>query len=428
MGNNYHEKINILGRWDVCRHRFDNGLRILLLEDRSTPLISYHTWFSVGSRHDRQGKTGLAHLFEHMMFESTKTHPAGSFERELEKMGIETNAATWFDWTYYHETLPPEGFDLVLEYESDRMTNLIIDEQTLEREKNVVMNERKFRVEDRVEGMIEEILYKTAFVNHPYRNPTIGWMEDIRSFTLQDCLDFYKSYYNPANAIIVVTGNFEHDFMMEKIESKYAKIPSYPVPSERKFEEIPQKVEKRIVLFKEVPAPRVSIGYHVCSFGHPDNALLSTLAIVLCGGETGRLIKRLVHEEEVASDVSSWVGSFRFPALMEFHIDLRKDVDPLEAITIFDEEIEKLSKDGVTEIELKTARNRVLLGFYDGFSGTGGKASALGFYETVLGDCGAMTGKMEEIKRVTADGVLKVLNEYLVPSKRTIITVLREEK
>jgi zinc protease len=419
-----HEKIRILDRWDVCRHRLPSGLKVLLLEDRSTPLISYHTWFGAGSRHEREGKTGLAHLFEHLMFESTMRHPSGSFDREMERFGAETNAATWLDWTYYHETFPPEALELVLDFEPDRMTNVILDEKVLDREKSVVMNERKYRVDDRVEGIMEEVLYKTAFTVHPYRNPTIGWMEDIRGFTLEDCTGFYRTYYSPGNAVVVAAGSFDHDEMVRAIEEKYAAIPSQEIPPEAPFDEPPQETERRVALAREVSAPKVAVGYHAPELSHADNAALSILSVILCGGDTGRLVRRFVHEEEAASDVSSWVGSFRLPALMEFHVDLREGRDLDEATRILDEELEKLLSAGVTQEELATAKNRVLLGFYDGFSGVGGRASALGFYETVLGDCGAITRRLVDLKKVTAQDVLEASHRTIEPSRRTIVTVV----
>ena len=166
------------------RFRLGNGLTVLTLVDRSAPTVSYHTWFRVGSRHERPGKTGLAHLFEHLMFSETRNHPHGDFDRLMERAGAEANAATWTDWTCYYENAPRNALPLLIELEADRMSNLVLRVPQVTSEKEVVANERKLRVDDDVEGRALEMLYDNAFRRHPYRWPTIGWMKDIRGFTV----------------------------------------------------------------------------------------------------------------------------------------------------------------------------------------------------------------------------------------------------
>ena len=178
------------GADEVQRYHLDNGLKILLLVDKSAPVVSYYTWFSVGSRHEKQGKTGLAHLFEHLMFNESGALKAGEFDRRMEEAGGETNAATWVDWTYYYESIPSASFPLVVKLESGRMAHLVLREPQVASEKEVVANERRFRVDDDVEGTANELLYKTAFTKHPYHWPTIGWMKDIQDFTPADCAAF----------------------------------------------------------------------------------------------------------------------------------------------------------------------------------------------------------------------------------------------
>ena len=184
------------------------GLTVLTLVDRSAPTVSYHTWFRVGSRHERPGKTGLAHLFEHLMFNETRNHPPGDFDRLMERAGAEANAATWTDWTYYYENAPRGALPLLIELEADRMGNLVLRGPQVSSEKEVVVNERKMRVDDDAEGKALELLYRSAFRRHPYRWPTIGWMEDIRAFTVEDCREFYRKHYAPSNATIVIAGDF----------------------------------------------------------------------------------------------------------------------------------------------------------------------------------------------------------------------------
>lgn len=421
------ETAELFGSWKVARHRFGNGLRLLLLPDPSTPLISYHTWYRVGSRNERPGKTGLAHLFEHLMFGATQNHPSGEFDRELERMGAETNAATWLDWTYYHETFPPEAIDLVLEFESDRMQNLVLTEEVVSREKSVVANERRYRVEDRVDGYLDELLYKTAFEVHTYGHPTIGWMEDIEGFTLEDCLEFYRTYYSPTNAIVVVVGGFDADGLLGKIRERIGSIPPQEVPPVDVDAEPPQQEDRREAVSREMPSSKLLVGYHIPGIGDPANAALVVLNTILCGGESGRLVRRLIHETELAADFSGWAGVFADPCLLEFQVDLREGRQPEEGLEVLDEEIGKLLADGVSEEELTTARNRNRLAFYMGLGTASGKANQLGFFETVLDDCSALRRRIRQIESVDSEQVIEAARAAFRPGNRSIILATPEK-
>src|SRR5271165_2080564 len=236
-----YEREYAFGGDTMHRWRLGNGLAVLFLEDTSAPVATYHTWFKVGSRHEHPGKTGLAHLFEHLMFNETENLPAGTFDRKLEENGAETNAATWVDWTYYYESLPADRIKLAVKLEAERMARLVLREPQVASEKEVVANERRFRVDDDVEGAAGEILYKTAFVKHPYRWPTIGWMEDIQGFTPEDCAEFYKTYYAPNNATVVVVGDVRERDLLLAIRDAYASIPAQDIPPEDIDPEPPQR-------------------------------------------------------------------------------------------------------------------------------------------------------------------------------------------
>ena len=216
----------------VQRYRLGNGLTLLTSIDASAPVVSYHTWFAVGSRHEKLGKTGLAHLFEHLMFNETENHPAGSFDRTLEEAGAESNAATWVDWTFYHESIPKDRVGLVIELEAERMAKLVLREPQVTSEKEVVANERRYRVDDDVEGAVSELLYKTAYTAHAYSWPTIGWMADIEGFTTEDCALFYRTYYAPNNATVVVVGDFKEKDLLAKIQKAYGRLESAEIPVE----------------------------------------------------------------------------------------------------------------------------------------------------------------------------------------------------
>ena len=223
------------------RWRLDNGLTVLVLVDASAPVASYHTWFNVGSRHEKPGKTGLAHLFEHLMFNETENLKAGTFDRKLEENGAETNAATWVDWTYYYESLPADRVKLAVKLEAERMARLVLREPQVASEKEVVANERRYRVDDDVEGAANELLYKTAFAEHPYGWPTIGWMEDIQGFTPEDCVAFYRTYYAPNNATVVVVGRRARARPAARHPRRVRRAsPRQPIPPEDIVPEPPQ--------------------------------------------------------------------------------------------------------------------------------------------------------------------------------------------
>src|ERR1700677_2752552 len=213
------------------RYELENGLTILLLRDQSAPVAAYHTWFNVGSRHEKAGKTGLAHLFEHLMFNETESFKAGEFDKKLEESGAESNAATWVDWTYYHESVPKDRLPLVIKLESDRMHNLVLRDAQVTSEKEVVANERRYRVDDDVEGAASEVLYKTAFTKHPYHWPTIGWLPDILGFTPAHCERFYKTYYAPNNAVIVVVGDVREETVLREVRDAYGPLASSVIPA-----------------------------------------------------------------------------------------------------------------------------------------------------------------------------------------------------
>ncbi|HEX7604301.1 MAG TPA: pitrilysin family protein, partial [Polyangiaceae bacterium] len=216
----------------VERFAMGNGLRILMLEDHTAPVVCLQTWFGVGSRHEHAGKTGIAHLFEHLMFGETEGRPHGAFDRLLEEAGAETNAATFLDWTYYHMNLPKDALELAVKLEAERMSRLVLREPQVASEKEVVANERRQRVDDDVDGAVSELLYKEAFREHGYGWPTIGWMQDIQGFTPEDCMQFYKTYYAPNNATLVAVGDVEPRDLLRHVQAGYGAFEPATIPPE----------------------------------------------------------------------------------------------------------------------------------------------------------------------------------------------------
>lgn len=411
----------------VLRYGLSNGLTLLLLHDESAPVVSYFTWFKVGSRHEKPGKTGLAHLFEHLMFNETKHLKAGEFDKKLEENGAESNAATWVDWTYYHESVPRDRLPLVIKLESDRMHNLILREAQVTSEKEVVANERRYRVDDDVEGAASELLYKTAFTKHPYQWPTIGWMEDIQAFTPEDCGAFYKTYYAPNNAVVVVVGDFSEKRLLELVRDAYGELPTAIIPPDDGHPEPPQ-LEPRIVEIKKPTATeKLLVGYHGPSLGDADHAPLTLLNEVLFGGRASRLYRALIIEGEICTDLRAWVSTFADGGLYEIYATARtgKTIADIEAVLY--PELARARDEIVTDDELVRAKARLELGLLQSLETMGGKAEQIGFYETVLGDPSAAFQRLEVYRRLTASDLRKAARRYIKDHGRTCIRVLPDE-
>jgi zinc protease len=408
----------------VRMHQLDNGLKVILLRDPAAPVFAYQTWFAVGSRHEKEGTTGIAHLFEHLMFNQTENLQPGEFDRKLEAVGGETNAATWVDWTYYRDNLPKGELELAVRLESDRMAHLVLGNDQVESEREVVANERRFRVEDDVEGFLSEELYKLAFTTHPYHWPTIGWMQDIHAISIDDCRRFYRTYYAPNNATIVVVGDIDETATLALIEEHYGKLPSQTLPAENAAEEPPQTGEKRQSWPKPVSADKLRIGYKSPPLTHPDYIILEMLSDMLFGGNSSRLYKKLVAETEIASSVHAGLAPFRDPGLYEISVALQRGHQSLAAETLIYDEFRNFAlKPG----ELETARTRLLTRFWRELRPQSGKAEALGHYQTTAGDYRRLFDVASALERVTAAEVEAVVPRYLVESARTVVIATPQE-
>lgn len=410
----------------VHRFRLGNGLRLLLLVDKSAPVLSYFTWFRVGSRHEKPGKTGLAHLFEHLMFNETEGLKAGEFDRKLEENGAESNAATWLDWTYYYESLPKDRFALAVKLESERMARLVLREPQVVSEKEVVANERRMRVDDDVEGTANEILYKTAFTKHPYHWPTIGWMDDIQNFTPEDCEAFYKTYYAPNNATVVVVGDVREADVLEKIRAAYGPIPSSVLPEEDTTPEPHQLEAREVTMKKPTASEKLLLGYRGPALGDADHATLSVLNEVLFGGRACRMYRELVVNRELCTDLRGWVSTFRDPGLYEVYYTARPGVRGEDILPIAEAELMRAREELVTDEELARAKARLELGLLQSLETMSGKAEQIGFYDTVLGDPTAAFRRLEAYRRVTAGELRTAARRYLNNDARTMIRVLPE--
>lgn len=409
----------------VERFVFPNGLSLLCCEDHSAPVFSYHTWIRVGSRHEQPGKTGLAHLFEHLMFGETKNLGPGEYDHRLEEAGAETNASTWLDFTQFTVNAPANALALVVELESERLRHLALTDKQVSTEKDVVANERRYRVDDDIEGATSELLWSTAFTQHSYRWPTIGWMPDIQGFCPEDCAEFYRTYYAPNNATIIVVGDVNLATLLERIGIAYAPLQSSQLRLEDVTPEPPQLTERRLTIDKPTPTEKLVIGYRGPALGDFDHIALGVLAEVLCGGRPSRLLRRLVHDLEIATDVRMSVGPFRDPGLIEISVTARNDTRAEELLRVVDEEFERVRSLPISSEEIQRALSRTELGLFAGLDTVDGKASTLGFYETLLGRPAAAFERLETMQRCDASDLLRVARRFLQADSRTVIFVRR---
>jgi zinc protease len=406
---------------NVERHVLSNGLTVLLLVDRQAPVFSYQTWFRVGSRHERPGKTGIAHLFEHLMFKETKHMPEGEFDRTLERWGARVNAATWLDWTYYYEDVPGDRLVDVIRMEADRMENMVLNEKQLEAEREVVVNERRQRVDNDPNGQLSELLWDAAFVAHPYGKPTIGWMTDIEGLTLADCIAFYGTYYAPNNAVVVIVGDFDRETALSNLEQFYGRMPATDIPPPEAIVEPRQTEPRRLERTLPLSGDRLLLGYKAPAMTDDDFPALEVLNEALAEGDSARLQRALVSEGEIAVGFSTMVPPFREIGLYEIAIDVREDRTAEEAEVAVLRIFAEVARDGITEIELSKARNKLETRFWRGLQTAQQKATSLAFWELTGGDWRGLFRQSERYARVTVDDVRRVAAEVLRPEGRTVV-------
>jgi zinc protease len=403
------------------RYRLDNGLGLIAAIDRRAPVVALQVWFRVGSRHERPGATGIAHLFEHLMFGQTEGLPPGEFDRLVERTGGESNAATWVDWTYYKLSLPARDLALGLRLEAERMQRLVLEPAPIEAERDVVTNERRERVEDDVDGWLDEQLMAHAFTVHPYRWPTIGWMEDIRALSLPDIRAFYRTWYAPNNATIVCVGDFDDAQLRELIATHYGHIPPASLPEVPCPPEPEQTRERMVRAPKPIATDRLLVGYKAPGQDDPDWAVLEIVSTLLAGCPSARLHRKLVIEHEAASSVDAQLTPFRDPSLFRISATTARGHNADEILQLVDRELAALIEHPPSRAEVEKAKALAETDFWSSLADLDGKAEALGHYETALGDFRRLGVIAERLTSVSAEDVARVIRTYLLPARRTIV-------
>ncbi len=411
----------------VRRHRLHNGLLLVSLVDHGAPLVSYQSWYSVGSKNEVPGATGMAHLFEHLMFNQTRNVPLGEFDRRIEATGGDTNAATWVDWTFYRDSVPSKDLAMVIELEAERMVGLVLEHDVVETEREVVMNERLQCVDDDVDGFANQELFRRAFLSHPYQWPTIGWMDDIKTLSIPEIRKFYERYYSPDNAIIVVVGDFEEEALLSLVEASYGDFTASGLSATSNEAEPPQTEERRFDYQKEVISPRLLNGYKSPGQDHDDWPAVFFTCQLLAGGASAPLYREIVVERELASSLACEVMPFSDPSLIEISATATREHNLDEVQEAIDSALATLAASEVPASEIEKVRNLVETEFWGGLQSMDGKAEALGHYQSVHGDFRRLFTMAERLATVDASDVQRVMQKYWQPCQRTVIRIEASE-
>ncbi len=405
----------------VEKYKLPNGLTVLLHEDRSIPSISYHTWFRVGSIHERPGITGIAHMFEHLMFKGTTKFPGDSFDRLLQANGATNNAFTSHDYTGYFENFPSDKLELIMDIESDRMVNLVLNESILGAEREVVKEERRLRVDNRPAGVMSEAMYRTVFRVHPYRWPVIGWMRDIASYKLDDFVTWYKTYYAPNNAVVVISGDISIPKTKAMIEKYYAKIPSQPIPENKFPQEPDQNGFRQQILKQPIQAPMMALGYKGVKAGEADGFALDLLSNILGQGTSSRLYKRLVYRNKMVTSVTSYNSTGLNPGIFQLRASLKPGVSTDKVQQALLGEVYRVRNQQVKPEELQKAKNQIMQAYVNSMKTIYGKAQILALNETLFGDYTVFFKDLDRYNQVTVEDIQRVAKKYLIPQKASYI-------
>jgi predicted Zn-dependent peptidase len=405
--------------YPVERYALENGLTVILHQDKTVPVVCFWQWYKVGSRNERQGITGISHFFEHMMFNGSKNVPPKEYDRQLETRGAYSNAFTSYDMTAYYEEGGKESFEKMLELDADRMRELLFQPDILKSEVEVVREERRFRTDNSVPGLLNEALYASAFVASPYHWPVVGWMKDLERITRDEMVEYFRTYYAPNNCILLLVGDFEPADAKAKIAKHFGSIPRQTPPAAPVNAEPDQNGERRVEV--RYPSETVSfqVGYKAPSVKSDDIWALDVMANVLSGGESSRLHQALVYEQQIALSASASYQAGLEPGLFEFYVEMKPGKGAAEGEKALHAEIERLATEGPTERELQKARNQAESGFIFALKTNFGAGRTLGFFEHIHGDYSKMFSAIERYRAVSADDCRRVAKQVFDATRRT---------
>lgn len=410
-----------MGFCEINEEIFKNGLKVVLITDHSSPVATFQVWYKVGAINEPEGKSGISHLLEHLMFRGSKNYPGNVFSKIIQSQGGVDNAFTTRDYTVYFQKLTPSKLNVSINLESDRMENLLLQREDFELEKKIVLEERRQRYEDNPESLIIEEVIGTAFRVHPYRRPVIGWTEDIQSITFEDIKQYYHKYYCPNNAFIIVVGDIKKDEIIEKIREKFEKIPSCKdIPASKKLHEPKQYGKRSLILKKQTYLPMLVMAFKVPAYPEIDSLSLEILSTILGEGKSSRLFRKLVNEKALVVDIETSNSPLSKEGFLFFIVASIKDKDKVDEVErIIREEIEKIKTELPSGKEIEKAKNQVEASFLFSQDSVFGQALILGRFE-IIGNWKMVEKYKQEIVKISGNDLLDVAKKYLNEDNLTV--------
>jgi zinc protease len=406
-----------------------NGLTVVLSEDHSTPIVHLQLVYHVGSKNEKAGRTGFAHLFEHLMFKGSKNVQPEAHTSMLASVGGQSNAYTTDDETVFWETVPSQYLPLILWLEADRMASLRIDKDTFTNERDVVKEERRMRVDNQPYGRLNEIIYDQAFTVHPYKHATIGSMQDLEAASVDDVRDFYQTYYVPANATLVLVGDFDSAQALQMVSQYVGRVPKAERPVPRDIpQEPPQTKEKRVTLQQPWPLPAVVVAYHVTNDGNPDSYPLHIAAKVLSDGQTSRIYRKLVYEKQMAVAAFGNANLIEHPNLFYAVAIVQPGHSPEEVTNTLIAELDRLKTEPITEHELQRTKNQFARDYILGRESNQQKAGQLSHAVVIHNDIRTADGEFDIFQNITVGDVQRVARTYFRPENRLVLTLMPSGK
>jgi zinc protease len=403
----------------------DNGLKVVFLEDHSTPIVHLQLWYHVGSKNERPGRTGFAHFFEHMMFKGSKNVEAEGHPSYISSVGGQSNAYTTEDATVFWETVPAQYLPLVLWLEADRMASLKIDEKVFKNEREVVKEERRMRIENQPYGRLQEIISDQAFTVHPYKHPVIGSMQDLDAASVEDVRDFWQTYYVPNNATAVLVGDFDTKDATALVRQYLGRVPKSDKPVPRDIpKEPPQTKEKRVTLAGEWPLAAVIVAHHITFDGHPDSYPLHIASKILSDGQSSRIYRKLVYEKQIALAAFGGGNIIEDPSLFFAVALVQPGHTTDEAASALIAELDRLRDEPVSPAELQQAKNQFARDYILSRETDQQKAEQLGHAVVIHDDIRTADGEFDIFQNTTAADVQRVARTYFTPANRLVLTIL----
>ena len=404
-----------------------NGLTVVIEEDHSVPIVHLNLTYHVGSKNEKPGRTGFAHLFEHLMFKGSKNVEPEAHTSMIASIGGQANAFTTEDETTFWETLPSQYLPLALWLEADRMATLRITPETVVSEREVVKEERRLRVDNQPYGRLNEVIYDQIFTTHPYKHVPIGSMEDLDAATVDDVRDFYSTFYVPENATLTIVGDVDYAQAAQLVTQYLGRVPKAAKPVPRDIpKEPPQTAERRLTLKEPWPLPAVVVAYHITYDGNPDSYPLHIAGKVLSDGQSSRIYQKLVYQQQLAVAAFGGPNLIEDPNIFYAVAIVQPGRTPDQVITALIAEFDRLKNEPVSERELQRTKNQFARDYILNRESDQEKARVLSHAVVIHHDIKTADGEFDIFQSLTAADVQRVARTYFTANNRTVLTLLPE--